>query len=325
VTFTRIFDEHGEVLAVRPRDAPAEPGVYFLLAADTELLYAGKATNLRKRLSQHARSARTTTQPRLAVLYDRTREVRWETMRDEQAAQVREADVIVALRPRFNASYTDQGRWNYVTVDAVDAVGAVGALGADGAVDPGSRRHRIALTRSPTSLANAHGCFPHLGRGVSSLPAIACSDGYTALLRLLWVAASGGTRPIPSALSTGRVPHVFDVELDGSWRTPLRSLLSGTSSRLLAALAAVPTPDAPHLRPGLARDAAAAHAFFRHGPAAVRQLRRRHGVASRTVDRARIEELVALDLAASIGPFLRPRAPDPSTRHLGRHAHPWVT
>jgi hypothetical protein len=284
--------------------------VYFLLGADTELLYVGKAANVRTRLSQHARSARTTTQTRLAVLYDRTREVRWEALRDERAAAVREADLIVALRPRFNASHTDQGRWNYITIDAVE---------------PGSRRHRLALTPAPASLKNAYGCFPHLGRGVSSPPAIACSDGYTALLRLLWVAASGGAKPVPGALSRGRVAEVFEVDLDERWRAPLRALLSGRSSRVLVELAAVPTPDAPHLRPGIERDAVAAEAFFRHGPAAVRQLRLGRGVRSRTVDRAWIEALVAADLAASIGPFLAPRAPDPSTRHLGRHAHPWAT
>jgi hypothetical protein len=299
-----------DVLSSRCGEAPPDPGVYFMLGADTELLYVGKATNLRKRLLQHARTAHTVAELRLKLLYDRTAEVRWELLSDEPAAAAREADVIIALRPRFNASHVDQGRWNYITTEPVERT---------------SERVRFALTSTPVSLTRAYGCFPHLGHGVSSRPAVACSDGYTALLRLLWIASARGTIGIPSSVSKGRVPDVFEVGVQESWRPPLHALLSGTGDRVLPELSRVPIPDAPHVRPGLARDVAAAESFFQYGPAAIRRLRLRNGVRSRTIDRARIEGLIAADLEASIGPFRAPRIADPATRHLGRRAHPWAT
>src|SRR4051812_35573520 len=47
----------GDVLAVAGRSAPSAPGVYFMLSDSLEILYVGKAGNLRQRLKQHARAA----------------------------------------------------------------------------------------------------------------------------------------------------------------------------------------------------------------------------------------------------------------------------
>ena len=287
-----MADVCDSVLAVRSRDAPADPGVYFLLAADAELLYVGKASSLRKRLAQHARATGTTTEVRLRLLYDHTAEVRWEVAADERAAAACEADLIVALQPRYNASHADEGRWNYITIE------------------PGRKDRAsvvLSLTPSPSTLKNAYGCFPHLGHGVASAPGIACSDGYTALLRLLWVGSSRGAQPIPSRLSTGRVCDCIEMPLPDAWRTPLHALLSGASCRLLADLAAVETPDAPHLRSAALRDVVAAESFFRHGPSAIRNLRRRHGRRGRTIDRDDWRAMVTADVQASVG-RLRARA-----------------
>ncbi|HEX5096062.1 MAG TPA: GIY-YIG nuclease family protein [Acidimicrobiia bacterium] len=270
---------------------PPQPGVYFLLAENTELLYVGKASNLRTRLAQHARAAGATTDVRLRALYARTGEVRWEAAPDEAAAAAREADVIVALQPRFNASIVDEGRWNYVTIEP-------------GRHGPASMR--LGLTPSTDRPAQAYGCFPHLGHGLSSGPGIACSDGYTALLRLLWVCSTGGTLPIPSRLSTGRVCDAIEIPVPAAWRAPLHALLSGTSCRLLADLAVVETAHAPHLRSGLLRDAVAAESFFRHGPVAVRRLRLRHGRRGRTITRDQVRAMVTADLHEAIGPFRLP-------------------
>jgi hypothetical protein len=47
---------------------------------------------------------------------------------------------------------------------------------------------------------------------VSSRPAIACSDGYTAFLRLLW-AASGVPGHVPSRVSRS-APDRFETDVD---------------------------------------------------------------------------------------------------------------
>ena len=55
--------------------------------------------------------------------------------------------------------------------------------------------------------------FPHLGRGVGSPPAIACSDGYTALLRLLWAASNDPASSYPSRV-TRSAPDRFQVGVE---------------------------------------------------------------------------------------------------------------
>src|SRR4051812_6130251 len=172
--------------------APPQPGVYFMLGADHDLLYVGKATNLRTRLRQHAgvepwRAGRAAGQVKMR--YPSVRAVRWETTRTEHDAATREADLIVALRPPDNA-FTESGTWLYLVVTDID-----------------KGRCRFELQREPSTTGRCYGCFPHLGKGVMFASAIACSDGYAALLRLVW-AASGDGAQMPSAI-TRAAPNAF--------------------------------------------------------------------------------------------------------------------
>jgi hypothetical protein len=166
----------------------------------------------------------------------------------------------------------------------------------------------------------AVGCFPHLGRGVSSAPAIACSDGYTALLRLLWV-TTARTRDSMPARITRAAPDAFAVEVPQSVRPSLHAFLSGSSARLLDELDA---PARSELVPGFVRDRDAAHAFFTAGPRAIRSMRLRHRLPAGPVSRAQFVELLTAELRASIGDFRLPRPPDATDDALGRRAHRWT-
>jgi predicted GIY-YIG superfamily endonuclease len=153
--------------------APAQPGVYFFAGADDTLLYVGKAANLRRRLADHARS-----QPRALGLRESARlgavcTIRWEICADEEAALLREADLIVMLRPPFNASHTEQDPHRYLGV-ATDSSGLTS----------------FDLLAAPGNPGQVYGCFPHLAKGAFSHAAKRTKAGYTALLRLLWAAQS---------------------------------------------------------------------------------------------------------------------------------------
>src|SRR5262245_17784346 len=115
--------------------APSTAGVYVFLGMGGELLYVGKATNLRRRLADHARAQPTSL--RLAALYERAASTRWVECSSPDEAAMLEADLIVGLEPLFNASYSDRRVWPYVVVD-----------------DDGMR-----VTATPE--ARAYGCFPH--------------------------------------------------------------------------------------------------------------------------------------------------------------------
>ena len=290
-------------MSIAAARAPTSAGVYFFLGAHSELLYVGKAAHLHTRLAQHAH-AKPGAGRRLAVLYQRVADVRWEVLPDEEAAATREADVIVALRPPFNASIAGDGRWNYVVVEP-EGDGLRFDLTGDAVV---------------TTSGRAHGCFPHLGRGVSSRPAIACSDGYTALLRLLWATSCGRRDHVPTRI-TRAAPDTFTTPVPTDLRPPLHAFLSGTTDRLLAGLGSTA---APHLAPALGRDRTAAAAFFRHGPRALRRLRLRHREPRGPWSRARIEAVLAAELREAIGDFTLPPPLDERDEILGRRAHRWA-
>jgi predicted GIY-YIG superfamily endonuclease len=175
-------------------DAPTNPGVYCFLGDAHELLYVGKATNLRARLAQHTRGGGA--RPigvRSQVLYQRVREVRVEDHESPDSAAAREADLVVALRPPFNASLRLEGRWNYVVVSFV------------------AGRRRLALSRGPTpGRTPQFGCFPHLGPGTSSRPGRACTDGYAALERMLAATAEPPPGRSLSAFLSGASSRLLD-------------------------------------------------------------------------------------------------------------------
>lgn len=272
--------------------APDAPGVYFLLGGDGELLYVGKAGHLRRRLRQHGDHQASGLSRRQLTLYHVVRSVRWEELPDEPSAADREADLIVALRPRFNASYRDEGRWNYVVIRPVGS--------AEDAV-------RLELsTLSPTGDGRAYGCFAHLGRGVSSPVAIGCSDGYTATLRLLWAASRASASTFPSRI-TRSAPDTFEVGVAPSCQVLLHRFLSGTSPGLLAELSARSGARPDYLQPSLARDQRAAATFYRRGPVALRRLRLRHGRGPGPLTRHAIVGLLLAELRDSIGDVELPR------------------
>ena len=133
-----------------PADAPPVPGVYYLLTKTRRLSYVGKASNMRRRLGDHARD------PRWANITD----VRCEVVASDLAAQAREADVIVALQPARNRAIKYDG--DYFSFVSIDGKGRL-VLGREG----------------------EHGCFPHLGRGAYAQPGRHCIDGFKALDQLV--------------------------------------------------------------------------------------------------------------------------------------------
>jgi predicted GIY-YIG superfamily endonuclease len=186
--------------------ATTSAGVYCFLGEVHELLYVGKATNLRARLSQHARgTGARDIAVRSQVLYQRVCDVRVEEHESPDLAAAREADLVVALRPPFNASLRLEGRWNYVVVTTVDG------------------RPRLSLSREPAARPAARfGSFPHLGPGTSSVPGRACTDGYAALQRIMAATAERPPERSLSAFLSGTSSRVLDRmhPPDGSYLGP---------------------------------------------------------------------------------------------------------
>jgi excinuclease ABC subunit C len=97
------------------RLAPTSPGVYRMLNAANDVLYVGKAKNIRKRLSSYARV--TAVQPaRIMRMIAATVTVEIVSTTTETEALLLEANLIKQLRPRFNVQLRDDKSFPYILI-----------------------------------------------------------------------------------------------------------------------------------------------------------------------------------------------------------------
>jgi excinuclease ABC subunit C len=97
------------------RLAPTSPGVYRMLNAANDVLYVGKAKNVRKRLSSYARV--NAPQPaRILRMIAATVTVEIVSTSTETEALLLEANLIKQLRPRFNVQLRDDKSFPYILI-----------------------------------------------------------------------------------------------------------------------------------------------------------------------------------------------------------------
>jgi excinuclease ABC subunit C len=97
------------------RLAPTSPGVYRMLNAANDVLYVGKAKNVRKRLASYARV--TAPQPaRILRMIAATVSVEIISTATETEALLLEANLIKQLRPRFNVQLRDDKSFPYILI-----------------------------------------------------------------------------------------------------------------------------------------------------------------------------------------------------------------
>ena len=81
---------------------PTGPGVYRFLDKRSEVIYVGKAKNLRRRLQSYRNASRKRAHRKMLRLVREAHGCRWETLPTEEAALLRENELIRRLKPRFN-------------------------------------------------------------------------------------------------------------------------------------------------------------------------------------------------------------------------------
>ena len=97
------------------RVAPTSPGVYRMLSAANDVLYVGKAKNVRKRLASYARV--NALQPaRILRMIAATVTVEIISTSTETEALLLEANLIKQLRPRFNVQLRDDKSFPYILI-----------------------------------------------------------------------------------------------------------------------------------------------------------------------------------------------------------------
>uniref|UniRef100_E6VGC8 UvrABC system protein C n=1 Tax=Rhodopseudomonas palustris (strain DX-1) TaxID=652103 RepID=E6VGC8_RHOPX len=96
------------------RLAPTSPGVYRMLNEGRDVLYVGKAKNVKKRLASYARP--TGQVLRIARMIALTVEVEVISTTTETEALLLEANLIKQLRPRFNVQLRDDKSFPYILI-----------------------------------------------------------------------------------------------------------------------------------------------------------------------------------------------------------------
>jgi len=96
------------------KDLPSSPGVYRMLDAAGDVIYVGKARNLKSRVSNYARLGGHTN--RIARMIAATASMEFVSVRTEAEALLLEANLIKRFRPRFNVLMRDDKSFPYILI-----------------------------------------------------------------------------------------------------------------------------------------------------------------------------------------------------------------
>jgi predicted GIY-YIG superfamily endonuclease len=161
------------------RQAPQRPGVYLMKNAAGQVVYVGKARNLKQRLN-HYRLANPDRMPaRHLRMVREVVEIEFQFCANEAAALQREARLLRSLRPRFNRAGVWPGKTRFVVWRTVSTRLDLGVAEVP---EPGWQRYGPA-------------------NGAAGSWLVACA-------RLLWLALhrQGAVTDLPAGWALGRLP-----------------------------------------------------------------------------------------------------------------------
>ncbi|RCL04041.1 MAG: excinuclease ABC subunit C [Candidatus Tokpelaia sp. JSC189] len=103
-----------ELIAEFVKRLPDKPGVYRMLGENSDVLYVGKAQNLKKRVANYTHPERQIN--RIARMISATCNMEFIVTSTETEALLLESNLIKRLRPRFNILLRDDKSFPYITI-----------------------------------------------------------------------------------------------------------------------------------------------------------------------------------------------------------------
>lgn len=105
----------GDALRDKVRSLPEKPGVYQFLSAAGEVLYIGKAVNLRNRVRNYFQAG-TANNPRLLAMTSKAHDVEIIVTDTEVEALILETTLIRERKPRYNIDLKDDRSYPYIVI-----------------------------------------------------------------------------------------------------------------------------------------------------------------------------------------------------------------
>ena len=102
------------VIKAHWKNAPNGPGVYRMIAENGEVLYVGKAKNVRKRIASYTRLAGHVN--RIARMISQTATMMFISVATETDALLLEVNLIKQMKPRFNVLMRDDKSFPYILI-----------------------------------------------------------------------------------------------------------------------------------------------------------------------------------------------------------------
>ncbi len=257
------------------KSIPQDPGIYRMRGATGELLYVGKAKNLRTRLLSYRRARPHAVSRKIVRLVHLIRSIEWEVTPDEASALLRENELLRTLDPPFNSQNTRPQTYFFI---------GLRHLGTE---------VRLRLTTEPSAQGDLlYGAFK--GRGQ-------VERAFGALLRVVWATTSQGARwEMPARLTRYRPPRLCTLPLpEGEeWFRDFKRFLEGRDTGLLLRLTGrlLGNEAIPRFAYGMIQaDLETLSRFHEVRLLRHRALRLKHGVRGRLIAQEKIDDLIALE------------------------------
>jgi DNA polymerase III subunit epsilon len=119
--YRKIFEE-GRISArfkkikTELQDAPKQPGVYYMMNKSGEIIYIGKAKNLKDRLGSYFYH-NVSHSSKIKKLVRYVNKVGWETTGSELSALLAESRLIKTHKPRFNSAIKSYRKFPFIKID----------------------------------------------------------------------------------------------------------------------------------------------------------------------------------------------------------------
>lgn len=162
-----------KTLEEKLKSLPKGPGVYFYKDKSGEIIYIGKAANLRNRVRQYFQKSRLR-DPKTDALISEIADLEWREVETELDALFLEAEMVRRYMPRYNILLRDDKSFVYVRIDIKSDYPSVSFTRRpldDGAEYLGPYLSKFSVNRALKYLRRA---FPYSTHAPTNLPKRAC-------------------------------------------------------------------------------------------------------------------------------------------------------